>query len=234
MSTVVADVAVEDYVMAMVVESVEGLMPTYEEACRHPDWPKWDKAIQKELWSEKESGTWKIVECPEDANVVDNRWVLHIKKNAAGKIEKYKAWLVAKGFTQIYGIDYYETYAPVAKLASFRLLALAAHNSWPVDTFNFNSAYLNSPLGENETIYLGQPIGYETEDHKQWVWKLLKTLYGLKQGVKNWYDVLCYDFILYTYNFIFTFHFTKLLNNMPWTHVHLFLLSSMHNAHVTC
>jgi len=49
MSTVVADVAVEDYVMAMVVESVEGLMPTYEEACRHPDWPKWDKAIQKEL-----------------------------------------------------------------------------------------------------------------------------------------------------------------------------------------
>ena len=119
MSTVVADVAVEDYVMAMVVESVEGLMPTYEEACRCPDWPKWDEAIQKELGSLKKSSTWEIVERPKGANIVDNRWVLHIKKNAAGEIEKYKARLVAKGFTQIYGIDYYETYAPVTKLPHF-------------------------------------------------------------------------------------------------------------------
>jgi len=107
MSTVVADVAVEDYAMATVVESAEGLMPTYEEARRRPDWPKWDEAIQKELGSLKKSGTWEIVERPKGANVVDNRWVLHIKKNAAGEIEKYKARLVAKGFTQIYGIDYY-------------------------------------------------------------------------------------------------------------------------------
>jgi len=168
------------------------VLPTYEEARRCPDWPKWDEAIQKELGSLKKSGTWEIVEHPKGANVVDNRWVLRIKKNAAGEIEKYKARLVTKGFTQIYGIDYYEMYAPVAKLASFRLLlALAARNGWPVDTFNFDSAYLNSSLGENETIYLEQPIGYETEDRKRWVWKLLKTLYGLKQGVKNWYDALC-------------------------------------------
>ena len=114
-----------------------------------------------------------------------------MKKNAAGKIEKYKACLVTKGFTQIYGINYYETYAPVARLSSFHLLlAIAAQNEWTVDTFDFDSAYLNSKLGEEENIYLEQPVGYETKDHKKWVWKLLKTLYGLEQGAKNWYDSL--------------------------------------------
>jgi hypothetical protein len=83
-------------------------------------------------------------------------------------------------------------YAPVAKLASFRLLlALAARNSWPVDTFDFDSAYLNSYLKDDEVVYLEQPVGYETKDRHVWVWRLLKTLYGLKQGARNWYDALC-------------------------------------------
>ena len=60
-----------------------------------------------------------------------------------------------------------------------------------MDTFDFDSAYLNSKLGEDENIYLEQLVGYETKDHRKWVWKLLKTLYGLKQGAKNWYDSLC-------------------------------------------
>lgn len=155
----------EEYAMATVVESAEGLTPTYEEARRRPDWPKWGKAIQDELENLKRSDTWELVERPVGANIVDCRWVLRIKKNAAGEIEKYKARLVAKGFTQIYGIDYYETYAPVAKLASFQiLLALAAQNGWPVDSFDFDSAYLNSKLGENEVIYLEQPVSFETKD----------------------------------------------------------------------
>ena len=192
MSTVVGDVAIEDYAMAAVVKSVEGLTPTYEEACKRSDWPKWKEAIQKELDSLKKTGTWELVERPPNANIVNSRWVLRIKKNAVGEVEKYKACLVAKGFTQIYGIDYYETYAPVAKLASFHLLlAIAARNGWPVDTFDFDSAYLNSPLGKEEVIYLEQPVGHETKDRKHWVWKLLKTLYGLKQGARNWYDALC-------------------------------------------
>ena len=107
------------------------------------------------------------------------------------RIEKYKARLVARGFTQIYGIDYYETYAPVARLSSFRLLlAIAARNNWPVDTFDFDSAYLNSVLGEDEIIYLEQPPGYETNDPQYWVWRLHKALYGLKQGARNWYEAL--------------------------------------------
>ena len=188
----VGDVSEIDHAMATIVEGAEGLMPTYEEARKRPDWPRWEKAIQEELDSLKKTGTWRLVERPPGAKVVDCRWVLKIKKNAAGEIERYKARLVAKGFTQIHGIDYYETYAPVARLASFRLiLAIAARNGWPVDAFDFDSAYLNSVLGDEEVIYLEQPAGYETKDRRKFVWRLLKGLYGLKQGAKNWYGALC-------------------------------------------
>ena len=99
--------------------------------------------------------------------------------------------MVARGFTQIYGVDYYEMYSPVARIASFQLLmAIAAPNGWTLDNFDFNQAFLNSVLGEDEVIYLEQPLGYETKDREQWVYRLLKSLYGLKQGSKNWYDVL--------------------------------------------
>ena len=187
----VGDLAVEEYAMATVIESAEGLTPTYEEARKRSDWPKWKDAIQNELESLKKSHTWELTERPKNANIVDCQWVLRIKKDATGEIEKYKAHLVAKGFTQIYGIDYYETYAPVARLSSIRLLlTIAARNGWKADTFDFDSAYLNSPLGENEVIYLEQPIGHEPKDRRHWVWKLLKTLYGLKQGARNWYEAL--------------------------------------------
>jgi transposase InsO family protein len=190
-ANVVDETSQEEFAFAAVVESVEGLMPTYHEARKRPDWPKWEQAINKELDNLKASGTWELVKRPPGVNVVDCRWVLRIKKNAAGEIEKYKARLVAKGFTQIYGVDYYETYAPVAKLASFRIiLANAARCNWPVDTFDFDSAYLNSVLGEDEIIYMEQPVGHATEDRRQWVWKLKKTLYGLKQGARNWYEAM--------------------------------------------
>ena len=188
-----SDESVEaEHAMATVIESVEGLMPTYEEAQKRPDWPKWDDAISKELDSLKKSGTWELVRRPPDANVIDSKWVLRIKKNAAGEIDKYKARLVARGFTQIYGVDYYETYAPVARLASFRiLLALATRNNWPVHSFDFDSAYLNCKFDGDEVIYLEQPPGYETKDRRGWVWRLWKALYGLKQGARNWYKALC-------------------------------------------
>ena len=191
MSENVESSVAEEYAMATVIESAEGLMPSYEEVCKRSDWPKWEEAIQKELSMLKKSGTWKLTKRPPEANVVGCKWVFHIKKNTAREIEKYKAHLVAKGFTQIYGVDYYETYAPVARLSLFRLLlVITAQNNWPIDTFNFDSAYLNSMLGEEETIYMEQPPGYETGDHCFWVWRLHKMLYGLKQGARNWYEVL--------------------------------------------
>jgi Reverse transcriptase (RNA-dependent DNA polymerase)/gag-polypeptide of LTR copia-type/GAG-pre-integrase domain len=186
------DEEVEEHAMASVIESAEGLMPSYQEALRRPDWPKWKEAINKELDSLKNTGTYELVKRTPEINVVDSKWVLRIKKNSAGEIEKYKARLVARGFTQIYGVDYYETYAPVARLSSFRiLLAIAARNGWPIHSFDFDTAYLNSELKDDEVIYIEQPPGHETKDRKEWVWRLWKALYGLKQAARSWYESLC-------------------------------------------
>ena len=105
--------------MATMIERAQGLEPSYAEAKRDPDWPKWEEAIRKELKGLNDSGTWHLVKHPPDMNMVDSKWVFRIKKNAAGKVDKYKVQLVARGFTQIYGVDYYEMYSPVVRLASF-------------------------------------------------------------------------------------------------------------------
>ena len=91
-----AGLTVEDFAMATVMASAEGIEPTYEEARRQSDWPRWHEAIQIELSNLKTSGTWELTKQPLDTNIVDCRWVLHIKKNTAGEIEKYKARLVAR------------------------------------------------------------------------------------------------------------------------------------------
>lgn len=185
-------VEVEEIAMAAVMGDAEGLEPTFEEARRRPDWPKWDEAARAELESLKKNNTFSLIERPPGVNVVSSKWVLRIKKNAAGEIDKYKARLVARGFTQVYGIDYYDTFAPVAKLASFRLiLAIAACNGWPAESFDFNSAYLNSTLDDDEVVYLEQPPFYAEKDPKCYVLRLHKALYGLKQGGRKWYEHLC-------------------------------------------
>jgi len=93
---------------------------------------------------------------------------------------------------QVHGVDYYDTWTPVAKLASIRLLlAIAAQNSWPVDMFDFHSAFLNGELDSDEEVYMEQPSGFEEKDRKKYVCKLFKSLYGLKQAGRKWYDVLC-------------------------------------------
>ena len=93
-----------------------------------------------------------------------------------------------RGFTQVYGVDYLETYSPVVKLTSLRtILTLAACFDWEIECFDFNSAYLNGELEESEEIYMEQPPGYE-EGGKDFVKRLKKALYGLKQVGRRWYD----------------------------------------------
>ena len=179
------DVDVE-HAMATMIENVQGLMPTYAEAKRRLDWIKWEEAIKKELNGLDSSGTWRLVKQPPNVNIVDLKWVLRIKKNAAGEIDKYKARLVARGFTQIYGVDYFETYSPVARLASFRLLmAIAARNGWLLDNFDFDQAFLNSTLDDDEVIYLEQPPGYERKDRRDWVYQLLKSFVWVEARVEK-------------------------------------------------
>ena len=88
-------------------------------------------------------------------------------------------------------VDYFETFAPVAKLVSIQsILAITARNDWNISIFNFHSAYLNGEL--NKDIFMEQPPDYEMADHERYVVKLHKTLYGLKQVGKKWYDSLCH------------------------------------------
>lgn len=180
----------EDVAMAAVMAEAECLEPTYEEAKKRPDWPDWEVAIKAEIESLIRNETWEVVERPSNTNVVSCKWVLRVKKNSAGEIDKRKARLVARGYTQKYGLDYFDTYAPVAKLPSFRIiLAIAGRNGWPVETFDFNSAYLNSKL--DEEVYLEQPPGFEFRNRRKYVLRLKKALYGLKQGGRKWYETLC-------------------------------------------
>ena len=179
------------YAMFAGVSEAEGLEPrTIEEARTRPDWPKWEEAINAELMSLANAHTWDIVERPTNTNIVSSKWVFKIKKNAAGEIDKYKARLVARGFTQIYGVDYYDTYAPVARLASLRLiLAIAARNDWEIDVIDFHSAFLNGKLDEDEVIFIELPPGYD-KGGRDIVGKLRVALYGSKQGALKWYERL--------------------------------------------
>ena len=125
--------------------------------------------------------------------MVSCKWVFKIKRNAAGEIDKYKTRLVAKGYSQVQGVDYDDTYAPIAQLSSLHtILAIAARNNWDIEVFDFHSAFLNSKLDQGEDIYMELPPGYKTDcKYKCPVAKLLIALYGSKQGALKWYLELC-------------------------------------------
>ena len=182
------------YTLVAGVTDAEGLDPsTIEEARVRDDWAKWDEAISKELKSLEDMRTWNVVECPDNVNIIGCKWVFKIKRTAAGKIDKYKACLIAKGYSQVHGIDYDETYAPVAQLASLRtILAVAACNDWDIEVFDFHSAFLNGKLNEGENLYMELPPSYKVEGKfKRPIAKLHVTLYGSKQGTLKWYLELC-------------------------------------------
>src|SRR6202522_333476 len=189
---------VEPYIFdAMMATAVIGpeldeTEPSYEEARRRSDWPEWKKAVDVELENLKAAGTWDVVERLDNTNVVDSKWVFRLKKDAEGRVLKWKARLVARGFTQVYGVDYFETFAPVARLASIRIiLAIAARNNWEIDMFDFHLAYLNGVLDDNEDIFMEQPPHHEIKDRSRYVVKLKKPIYGLKQAGRKGSNSLC-------------------------------------------
>src|SRR6266850_1982032 len=146
--------------------------------------------MDRKIGSLEHAGMWTTVPHPPGKNIVGCKWVFCLKQKADRSVDKYKACLVVRGFTQIYGVDYYNTYSPVAWLASFRLiLTVAVRNNWDIEAFDFNSAYLNGELDTDEEIYMQEPPGYETGGAGA-VKQLLKALYGLKQARYKWYDAL--------------------------------------------
>lgn len=149
--------------------------------------PEWKKAIWEEIRALERNGTWEISELPSGKRPVGCKWIFTIKHNSDGSINRFKARLVAKGFTQSYGIDYQETFAPVAKLNTIRvLLSLASNLDWPLYQLDVKNAFLNGDL--EEEVYMEIPPGFETSTNSNKVCKLKKSLYGLKQSPRAWFD----------------------------------------------
>jgi transposase InsO family protein len=180
--------------ITMVVDAgdIEPLEPkSLAEARRRPEWPEWEKGIRDEIKTLEDAGTWELTNLPNGANLVGSKWVFRIKKDATGRVVRYKAQLVAQGFSQVEGVDYFDTYAPVARLSSIRtILALAARLNLELHQIDIKGAYLNGVLTDNEVIYMRQPPGYPYPNSGGQVLRLQKTIYGLKQSGRRWYQRL--------------------------------------------
>jgi hypothetical protein len=158
---------------------------TYDEASK---FDCWNQAMKVELEALEKMGTWILVDLPPNVKPIGCRWVYKIKYHADGTIERYKARLVAKGYNQIEGLDYFDTYSPVAKLTTVRtVIALASINHWIIHQLDVNNAFLHGELQED--VYMLVPPGVTYSKPNQ-VCKLVKSLYGLKQANRRWYERL--------------------------------------------
>ena len=154
------------------------------------DDPDWVNAMHEELNNFTRNKVWTLVKRPkEHHNVIGTKWIFKNKQDEHGQVTRNKARLVAQGFTQVEGLDFGETFAPVARLESIRiLLAYASHHDFKLYQMDVKSAFLNGPL--KELVYVKQPPGFEDPDHPSHVYELHKALYGLKQAPRAWYDHL--------------------------------------------
>ena len=164
---------------------------THRQAMASPDAAEWAAAERYELNQLARLDAYELTPLPPDRQRTGCRWVYKIKRNSGGDISLYRARLVAQGFTQRPGEDFFETFAPVAKIESIRmLLAIAAILDWEIHVIDIDSAFINCEMPEDQTVYLSQPPGYVAEGKEDFVWKLGKALYGLKQSGHLWYQKL--------------------------------------------
>ena len=147
--------------------------------------PLWQQAMVEELSALHQTDTWSLVPLPAGKRAIGSRWVYKIKTRSDGSIERYKARLVAQGFSQQYGMDYDETFAPVAKLTTIRtLIAVASVRQWHISQMDVKNAFLNGDL--HEEVYMTPPPGVPHGPGE--VCRLKKALYGLKQAPRAWFE----------------------------------------------
>jgi transposase InsO family protein len=175
----------EDYTMIVeeFVNQVTEDPATFEDALRSENSAEWKRAMDREITSLKENQTWILTDLPPGAKAIPCKWVFRLKKNPDGSIDKYKGRLVVKGFSQRHGIDYSETFSPVAKMGTIRsILSIAASEKMHLIQFDVSTAFLYGEL--EETVFMRQPQGYEDGTSK--VCQLKRSLYGLKQAPRCW------------------------------------------------
>jgi len=175
--------------MLRVIQEVE---PTcFEQSVGNP---KWDNAMDEEMATLDANATWELVALIEDKKAIGCRWVYKIKHNADGSVNKYKARLVAKGYAQTYGINYEETYSPVAKMINVGvIIVMVAAKRWSLHQMDVNNVFLHGDL--HEEVYMEQPLGYVDQTHLNLVYRLKKILYRLKQALRAWSDKIGQYFV---------------------------------------
>ncbi|KAM1956212.1 hypothetical protein ACFX16_025655 [Malus domestica] len=156
--------------------------------------PLWRHAMSNEFNALIRNGTWELVPFLPSHNLIGCKWVFRIKRHPDGTIDRYKARLVAKGFHQRPGVDFSDTFSPVVKPTTIRIvLHLAVTHGWPIRQLDVNNAFLHGTIREN--VYMVQPPGFVDSNHPSHVCKLRKALYGLKQAPRAWYKEL-HSFLL--------------------------------------
>ena len=167
-----------------------GVEPSsFEEAAGAADGKLWKAAMDSEMNSQLENKSWTLTQLPSGRKAIGCKWVFKIKRKADGSLERYKARLVAKGYSQVQGEDFTETFAPVVKFASVRLiLSIAAIKDMHVHHMDVTCAFLNGEL--KEEIYMEQAPGYIKPGEENLVCKLNRSIYGLKQAPRSWYEKL--------------------------------------------
>jgi hypothetical protein len=149
----------------------------------------WNKAMDEELDQIEKNDTWELVPRPKNKNVIGTKWVFRNKLNEDGQVTRNKARLVCKGYAQIEGIEFEETFSPVARMEAICfLLAYACSKNVKVYQMDVKSSFLNGEL--EEEVYIEQPEGFQLSENTDYVCKLKKALYGLKQAPRAWYSRL--------------------------------------------
>lgn len=144
--------------------------------------PHWSQAMKEEFEALQKNNTWSLVPPDAATKIVGTKWVFRVKYSPDGAISRYKARLVAKGFHQTYGIDFFETYSPVVKSSTIRvILSISVLHHWNIRQLDVNNAFLNGALTED--VYVHQPEGFIHPQYHHHVCKLQKALYGLKQAL---------------------------------------------------
>ncbi len=162
--------------MVKVIQEVEPIC--FEQTIENP---KWDNAMDEKMGTLDANVTWELVALPKDKKAIGCKWVYKVKHNADGSVSRYKARLVVKGYAQTYGIDYEQTYNPVAKMTTIRaIITMAAAKGWSLHQMDVKNVFLHGDL--QEEVYMEQPPCYVDQTRPNLVCRLKKALYGLKQA----------------------------------------------------
>ena len=152
-----------------------------------PEAPYWQEVVNDEINSIMQNRTWELVNLPPGNKPIGCKWIFKRKLRIDDTIDKYKARLVAKGYRQKEGLDFFDTYSPVTRITSIRMLiAITAIHNFEIHQMDVKITFLNGDL--DEEIYMEQPKGFVVKEQEKKVCRLIKSLYGLKQAPKQWHE----------------------------------------------